>query len=121
MTLKELRYSIMKIATGKYKWDYAGFHDLMKDWGYGDSLKKLSRERLNQLRNDLLGITNYNVPDEFKLDAQGLQMYAIMKKAGWTMKRVNMHCAKRFHKLHWNILNETERRGVIAMLRNYCK
>ena len=121
MTNKELRYSIMKIVTGKYKWSYDQFHDLMEDWGYGRSLRKLSKDRLFRLRNELLGITNYDIPDEFKLDKQGLQMYAIMKKAGWTMKRVNIHCAKRFRKMHWNILDETERRGVIAMLRNYCK
>ncbi len=121
MTDSQLRYSIMKIATGKHKWSYDEFHDLMDDWGYGRSLKKLSIKRLYTLRDELLGIKTDNVPEEFKLDAQGKQMYAIMKKAGWTMKMVNMHCLKRFKKIHWLVLTPRERRGVIGMLRNYCK
>lgn len=121
MTNKELRYSIMKIATGKYRWSYEEFHDLMNDWGFGKSLRALSRGQLFVLRNELLGIVEYNVPDQFRLDDQGRYMYSIMKKAGWNMYRVNMYCIKRYHKTHWNILNEDERRAVITMLKYYSK
>lgn len=118
---KDLRYSIMKIATGKHKWTYEEFHDLMNDWGFGTSLRALSRGQLFSLRNQLLGITEYNVPEQFRLDDQGKYMYSVMKKAGWNMHRVNMYCIKRFHKTHWNILTVDERRAVITMLKNYCK
>ena len=121
MTDKQLRHSIMKIATGKYKWTYDEFHDLMHDWGFGRSLKKLSRSKLYKLRNDLLGIKTVDVPEEYRLDEQGLQMYALMKKADWSISDVYMWCIKRFKKTHWIILNERERRGVMGMLRNYIK
>ena len=121
MTNKELRYSIMKIATGKYRWDYDSFHELMQEWGYGDSLRKLKHDRLMELRMELLGIQDYHIPKEYALDDQGKYMYALMKKAGWTIKRVNLFCIKKYRKSHWNLLIEPEKRAVINMLRNYGK
>lgn len=119
MTDKELRYSIMKIATGKYRWNYEEFHQLMQEWGFGISLKVLSRSRLIDLRNDLMGIKGDIIPKEFQLDDQGKYMYSLMKQAGWTMRRVNLFMIKRYKKTHWNVLLEPERRAVINMLRRY--
>ena len=119
MTNKELRYSIMKIATGKYRWNYDEFHELMEEWGFGNSLRKLKRYKLIDLRNELLGIQDYNIPEEFQLDKQGMYMYSLMKQAGWTMRRVNLFCIKKYLKSHWNLLIKSEKRAVINMLRRY--
>ena len=54
---KVLRSSIMAIAIKQYGWDYDQFHNIMKEWGYGDSLRKLNVFQLKELKAHLTGKT----------------------------------------------------------------
>lgn len=52
---KILRQSIMAVAIKKYNWQYDQFHEIMQEWGFGDSLRKLSISRLRELKTTLFG------------------------------------------------------------------
>ena len=118
--IKSLRRQIMAISAAKYNWNYDEFHELMEDWGYGNSLRVLSYDKLLELRQKLRGIQVYR-NKEFDFDDQGNYMYSQLKIAGWNMRRLNLYLIKRFKKTHWNILDEYERRAVINMFRSYIK
>lgn len=109
----------MAIAIKKYGWDYDQFHEIMDDWGYGTSLRALGKDRLIVLKNQLLAVQRRN--DLWDLDDQGNYMWYLLKTAGWNRKGLVTFMIKRFHKTHWNLLDTTERRSVINMLKNYVK
>ncbi len=46
-------------------------------------------------------------------------MFSLMKQAEWTDTELRAYMIKRFHKSHWNLLDQRERRAVIAMLQYY--
>jgi len=118
---RKMRQKIMAISVKKYDWSYDEFHDLMEKWGYGRSLRDLDWIHLCKLRNELLGIQDYN--GMVKFDKDGMHMYHLAK-AAWperTMKRLQHYWVKRFHKSHWNILNTKERRATKNMLKGYIK
>ncbi len=116
---KDIRRKIMAISVKKYGWEYDQFHDLMEQWGYGRSLKKLDWHHLCKLRNELLGIRDYSGYDKF--DKDGMHMWHLARLA-WperTMNRLQHFWIKHYHKSHWNILNTKERRATKNMLKNY--
>ncbi len=51
---KQLRQTIMAAAS-KQGWDYDYFHDLMVDWGFGNSLRALGINELHELKELLAG------------------------------------------------------------------
>ena len=60
---KILRQSIMAIAIKKYGWNYDQFHEIMQEWGFGKSLRKLNIPELKDLKNQLNGIKSDNAHD----------------------------------------------------------
>ncbi|HOQ80333.1 MAG TPA: hypothetical protein PKZ69_07125 [Candidatus Cloacimonadota bacterium] len=60
-----------------------------------------------------------NYCKEAQYDEQGLYMHSLMKDAGWDEKGLQGFLVKNFRKSHWNLINESERRRVISMLRKY--
>jgi hypothetical protein len=116
-----IRQKIMAISVKKYGWNYDEFHDLMAKWGYGRSLRELDWFHLVKLRNELLEIQGYNGMTKF--DAGGKYMWYLAKLA-WparTMSRLQHYWIKKYYKSHWNILNKSERRATINMLKNYIR
>jgi len=122
---KILRQSIMAIAIKKYGWDYDEFHEIMRNWGFGDSLRKLSISELKDLKNQLNGFESDNahcrLQKEWQLDDQGKLMWFLMKSIGWNRRRITMLMLKKFKKTHWNLLTEKEKRQVINILKSYAK
>lgn len=119
LTVKQLRQSIVAISIKKYGWDLDQFHDLMADWGFGNSLRELNYPQLINLKNKLVNISDSTPFSEF--DDQGRYMWSIAKRV-WpqkTMKRLQFFWIKHFQKSHWNILSEQQRRGTIIMLKRY--
>jgi len=107
----------MAIAS-RYGWNYEEFHDMMQQWGYGNSLRQLSPTRLFQLRQDLIKITSNN-SDPWELDKQGKRMWFLLRRAGWDRRRLTYYLTKHFKKTHWNALSQRQKRGVMKMLKLY--
>jgi hypothetical protein len=101
-------------------WNYEEFHDLMQQWGYGNSLRKLSIKKLVKLRQELLDICN-DTRGDWNLDAQGKRMWYLLRTAGWNRRRLTYYITKHYKKTHWNALSQNEKRGVIKMLKVYAK
>lgn len=120
MTDKQLRQNIMAIASG-LGWDYEQSHDMFESWGYGRSLRSMTRHNLFDLRDRLKGIQSVKRQKAFVFDKRGKKMYSLLKQAGWDMPRLNRYMIKRYRKTHWNLLDEQEQEGVMAMLRNYAR
>ena len=57
--------------------------------------------------------------DKAVFDDQGKYLWSLVRKAGWDSKQLQQLLMKKYDKTHWNILNETERRQVIGILRSY--
>lgn len=117
--MKKMRKSIMGLAARR-GWDYDQFHDLMEDWGYGRSLRKLDFSELNNILRHLSGGTK-EVNEINQLDDQGRYMWAMMKKAGWNWKRVRLLMIKKYNTTHWNALTEPEKKAIIGILRKYAE
>lgn len=116
-----LRSTIMATAIKSRAWDYDTLHDLMDTWGFGRSLRKLS---IGELTDLLAIIRGEEQPHQFHygigaLDSQGRYMWNLMKQAGWDFQRVRMWMLKHCSASHWNALQDSEKRAVIAMLKKY--
>ena len=120
---KILRQSIMAIAVKRYGWNYDEFHEIMQDWGFGNSLRVLSISELKDLKNQLNGQLNglSSTSKEWELDDQGKLMWFLMKSIGWNRQRITLLLLKKFKKTHWNLLSEKEKRRVINILKSYAK
>jgi hypothetical protein len=119
---KSLRQKIVAIAVKQYGWDLDQLHEIMKEWGYGESLRKLSIAQLKGLKNTLIArdmTVQRNA--EWQLDAQGKYMWHLMKEIGWNRKRLVTLMIKKYHASHWNLLKAYEKRGVINILKTYQK
>ena len=116
---RHLRQKIMAITVAKLGWNKESLHNMMKDWGFGNSLRALNAVQLIELKRMLLPKPESPLDPKFQYDDQGKYMYYVMKKAGWIPSRVRAYMIKHFSKSHWNLLNEKERRGVINMLKRY--
>ncbi len=119
MNDKKLRSDIMAISNLKYGWDYDEFHEIMEEWGYGNSLRALETSSLKHLKWQLMGIQEDD--DRWELDAQGKYMWFLLCESGWSKKRLIIFMIKKYHKNNWNLLTKKERRGVINMLKIYYK
>ncbi len=116
---KQLRQNIVAIAVKRYGWDLEMLHEIMQDWGFGNSLRALSYEQLCRLKTILLN-RDYKISDEkWELDAQGKYMWYLMKQINWNRRRLTILLIKKFHKTHWNLLSQKEKRQVINILKGY--
>jgi hypothetical protein len=116
---KDLRKSIVALSIVKHGWQPEDLHEVMTEWGYGNSLRALVWEQLHFLKRDLLAIKTHNET----FDNQGMKMWSLAKRV-WpqrTKQRLQRYMVKKYHKIHWNPLDEAERRGTMNMLRGYLK
>jgi len=60
-----------------------------------------------------------NFSPESKYDKQGAYFWSLVKKSGWTREQVQALMMKKSNKTHWNVLNQLEKRQVIAVLKKY--
>jgi hypothetical protein len=108
------------ILTKQRGWDMDYLHTMMTAWGYGDSLRKCTLQQLREIQSTMQNVGAVR-PQAFNYDDQGAYMHSLLKSACWTEDRLRAYLIKRFSKSHWNILNQTERRGVINMLKSYVR
>ena len=98
------------------------FHQMLEDWGFGNSLRKLRIGELKQVR----ALTNgwdyekkeYGLGE---LDKQGRYAWSLMKKAGWDWARLQKLILTKNKATHWNALDQTEKRGIINIMKTYAQ
>lgn len=116
---RQLRQQIHALRVKKFHWPPDGFKFIMNGLGFGESLSALPEERLQELKSIMISYRKHGRPYEFTFDKQGKYMFSLMKQAAWTDTELRAYMIKRFHKSHWNLLDQRERRAVIAMLQYY--
>lgn len=117
---RELRQKIQAHRITRLKWSEYMFRYVMEGLGFGRSLRELPEARLEELHQI---ISNYRRerPEEFKYDKQGRYMYRLQKAAGWSDALLRQFLVIQYRKTHWNILNQEERKQVIAVLEDITK
>lgn len=129
---KSLRQRIMITVKQEHGWEREDFYSMLNDWGYGDSLRKLSIYQLQTVLGIVKGEyapkdPNAELKRQFDkysigfLDDQGRYAWHLMKVIGWDWFRVQKYMVKKYHTLHWNALKPDQKRGMIAMLKHYLK
>ena len=116
---RKLRQQIHGLRVKKFHWPLEAFKFIMNGLGYGDSLTKLPEGKLFEIKSLMLKYRNHGRPLEYNYDRQGKYMHALMKQAGWTEPHLRAFIFKRYSKSHWNLLDQNERKAVIAMFRTY--
>ncbi len=116
---RKLRQQVHGLRVKKFHWPLEAFKFIIKGLGYGDSLRKLPEDKLLEIKSLMLKYRNHGRPLEYNYDRQGKYMHALMKQAGWTEPHLRAFLFKHYSKSHWNILDQKERRAVIAMFRTY--
>ena len=116
---RKLRQQIHAIRVKKFHWPLDGFKFIMNGLGFGESLTALHEDKLLELKSLMIKYRKHGRPLEFNYDRQGKFMHALMKSAGWTESDLRAFMIKHYHKTHWNLLEQRERRAIIAMLQKY--
>ena len=116
---RKLRQQIHAIRVKKFHWPLDGFKFIMNGLGFGESLTALHEDKLLELKSLMIKYRKHGRPLEFNYDKQGKYMHALMKSAGWTESDLRSFMIKHYHKTHWNLLEQRERRAIIAMLQKY--
>ena len=114
-----LRQDIHALRVRKFNWSEDQLKELMKHLGYGDSLTALDEIALTELKLVLMRVRIKEYPDEYTYDSQGMYMHALMMRSGWNKTDLRTFIIAHYRKSHWNLLNENERRAIIAMLQYY--
>lgn len=52
-------------------------------------------------------------------DKQGRYFWHLAKTAGWSKDRVNKLMVQKFGVSHWNVLNESQKKAAITLMRSY--
>ncbi len=118
---RKLRQEIHALRVKKLGWPIDGFKFIISGLGYGESLTALPEERLIELKTLMLNYRKHGRPQVFTFDKQGKYMFALMKQTNWTDSDLRAFMIKHYRKSHWNLLDKSERRAVIAMLQSYLK
>jgi hypothetical protein len=114
-----LRQDIHALRVRKFNWSEDQLKQLIGHWGYGESLTALDELALTEIKLILMRVRIKEYPDEYTYDSQGMYMHSLMRRAGWTKTDLRTFIITHYRKSHWNILSESERRAVIAMLQYY--
>ena len=118
---KFLRQKIMASASVQ-GFSSEEFHDMLQEWGYGNSLRKL---RIGELKEVRAIVNDWNYEKKRyglgKLDKQGRFAWSLMKQAGWNWERLKKLILSKYKATHWNALNQSEKRGIINILKGYVK
>ncbi len=120
-TARKLRQDIQTIRHRKFGWSDAIFREIMVELGFGESLRALDEDRLDDLKYLLVELHPTGQPEAFVLDRQGRFALHLARQVGWEERDLRLFLLKRFSKSHWNILEPREKRAVIAMFQNYLK
>ena len=118
---RKLRQDIQTIRHRKFGWSDEIFREIMVELGFGESLRALDEERLNDLKYLLVELHPTGQPEAFVLDRQGRFALHLARQLGWEEHDLRLFLLKRFSKSHWNALELREKRAVIAMFQNYLK
>lgn len=111
---KKLRQKIIGTEVPRLGWDKDMFYQIMAGIGFGTSLRALDYEELKELHEIL---STYKREAAARYDKQGKYMYALQMRAGWTDHQLRSFMCLHFRKLHWNVLDQEEKRKVIDMLK----
>ncbi len=114
-----LRQDIHALRVKKFNWTEDQLKQLIKHWGYGDSLTALDELALTEIKLILMRVRIKEYPDEYTYDSQGMYMHSLMMRAGWIKTDLRSFLITHYRKSHWNLLSENERKAVIAMLQYY--
>jgi septum formation topological specificity factor MinE len=100
-------------------------HELLQDWGYGSSLRKI---RDIEVLKEILAIArgegsrqDSGVPGIGKLDDQGRYAWSLMKDRGWNSRRLRFLMIKTCGVGTWDQLFQKEKRQIINILKGYSK
>jgi predicted Fe-S protein YdhL (DUF1289 family) len=114
-----LRQDIHALRVKKFNWTEDQLRQLIKHWGYGESLTALDELALTEIKLILMRVRIKEYPDEYTYDSQGMYMHSLMMRAGWNKTDLRSFLITHYRKSHWNLLSENERKAVIAMLQYY--
>lgn len=114
-----LRQDIHAIRVKKLGYTEEQFRGLLKYLGLGESLSVLDELILLELKIVLMRYRKPGRPDEYTYDNQGNYMYFLMRRAGWNEYDLRSFMITHYKKSHWNLLDQNQRRAVIAMLQKY--
>lgn len=120
-TARKLRQDIQAIRHKKFGWSDEVFREILITLGFGESLRALDEDRLDDLKFLLVELHPTGQPEAFVLDRQGRFAMHLARKIGWEERELRFFLLKRFSKSHWNVLETKEKRAVIAMFQNYLK
>jgi hypothetical protein len=126
---KSLRQHIMISSKKQHNWSNEEFHDMLKSWGFGSSLRKLTIQQLQTVLRIVKGDENPKQKEVSprekygigRFDKQGDYVWSLIQQVGWTNDRFRKFIGKHYQTVHWNALEPKERSGCIAMLKNYLK
>jgi hypothetical protein len=120
-TARKLRQDIQAIRHKKFGWSDDVVREILITLGFGESLRALDEDRLDDLKFLLVELHPTGQPEAFVLDRQGRFAMHLARKIGWEERELRLFLLKRFSKSHWNVLETKEKRAVIAMFQNYLK
>ncbi len=126
---KSLRQHIMISSKKQHNWSNEEFHEMLKSWGFGNSLRKLSIQQLQTVLGIVKGDENPKQKEVSprekygigRFDKQGDYVWSLIQQVGWTNDKFRKFIGKHYQTVHWNALEPKERSGCIAMLKNYLK
>jgi hypothetical protein len=113
---KAIRRNIVIYAKTHLLITHDELHYLMRENGFGDSLRKLNLSLLIQLENLLKGKENFNFDS---LDKRGRYIWSLMKQANWSRDQLYLFIGKKFNKSAIRYLNGKEKSVLIKILREY--
>lgn len=117
---RELRQKIQAHRIKRLRWTEFTFRYVMEGLGFGRSLRALPEARLEELYA-IISQYKRERPAEFRYDKQGRYMYRLQKCAGWSDELLRQFLVIQYKKTHWNILDKSERKQVIAVLEDIIK
>ncbi len=126
---KSLRQQVMITSKSLHNWSNDEFHEMLKSWGFGSSLRKLTIQQLQAVLGIVKGEENPEQKEVSprekygigRFDKQGDYVWSLIQQVGWTNDRFRKFIGKHYQTVHWNALEAKERSGCIAMLKNYLK
>lgn len=114
-----LRQEIHAIRVKKMGWDEDQLRALLKCMGLGESLSILDELILTEIKLALMKYRKPGRPDEYTYDKQGNFMHYLTRRAGWNDYNLRTFLITHFKKTHWNLLDQNQRKAVIATLQYY--
>ncbi len=113
---KVLRKQIMAIVKGTKGWSDSYWRDLLEEWGYGRSLRKLTVDQLLSVKAILVEPAKKR-PDPFKYTGQAAYCDHLRQEAGLNEDRARKLYMIKFSKAHLNSFNKDELTRLIPIYK----